>query len=93
MLDDHGNHHHLTVSTYTLHAETEYFDVHEYPNCSDLSNYILDAQNPELVSQRYKVQDLELILQVILKPFFAWAPKDTIKRICHSAVCQKKSHL
>jgi hypothetical protein len=57
--DDHGNYHHCTVATHTLYAIPNYFDVHEYPDFSDVVDNILDAHNPELVRTIYGVQAVE----------------------------------
>jgi hypothetical protein len=82
--DDHGNYHHRTVASQTVYAEPEYFDVHEYPDYSDVVDNILDAHNPELVQTVYEAQAVEAFPTPkdydLLKPFFAWAPANTIKR-------------
>jgi hypothetical protein len=77
-----------TVIALLLHTlyrlNKEYFDVHEYPDYSDVVDNILDAHNPELVQTIYEVQALEAPPAPkdydLLKPFFTWAPADTIKR-------------
>jgi hypothetical protein len=49
-IDNHGNFSHQNVATHALHAEAEYFDVHEYPDYLDVVDDILDAHNPDLVN-------------------------------------------
>jgi hypothetical protein len=64
-------------SNVTVYAELEYFD-------SAVVDDILDAWNPELVQTIYEVQVVKVSPTPkdydLLKPFFAWAPADTIKR-------------
>jgi hypothetical protein len=58
--------------------------VHDYPEYSDVVDDILDAHNLGLFNQINEIQALEAIPTLqdydILKPFFAWAPKNAVKR-------------
>ena len=82
--DAHGNYRHRTIATHTLLGESEYFDAYEYPDLDDVVDNLMDHHHPTLVQAVYDVhileskpskQDYEL-----LRPFFAWAPADTIRR-------------
>jgi hypothetical protein len=71
------------VASHNIHAEPEFFNVHEYPDYLDVVDDIVDAHNPDVVNQIYEVQDLEASPTTqdyeLLKPSFAWSPADTIK--------------
>lgn len=82
--DDHGNYRHRTVATHTIHGEPEFFDVYEYPDYVDVVDDLIDANHPEVVHDIYEIHAVEASPTLqdyeLLKPFFAWAPADTIKR-------------
>jgi hypothetical protein len=40
------NYHHRTVATHNTHPDPEYFDVHEYPDYSDVIDHLLGALYP-----------------------------------------------
>ena len=82
--DDCGNYRHRTVATHMTHPEPEFFDVHEYPDYSDVIDDILDAHHPAVFQNIYQIHAVESSPTPrdyeLLKPLFAWAPADTIKR-------------
>ena len=82
--DDHGNYRHRTVATHTIHDEPEFFDVYEYPDYVDVIDDLIDSNQPEVVHDIYEIHAVEASPTLqdyeLLKPFFAWAPADTIKR-------------
>ena len=82
--DDHGNYRHRTVATHNMHHEPEFFDVYEYPDYVDVVDDIIDAHHPEVVHNIYEIHAVEASPTLqdyeLLKPFFAWAPAETIKR-------------
>ena len=81
--DDKGNYLHRTVATHLVQPEPEFFDVHEFLPVDDLIDDIMDSLSPTIVQDIYQVhpvvraspQDYNL-----LRPFFAWAPADTIQK-------------
>jgi hypothetical protein len=79
-----GNYRHRTVATHLVQPEPEIFDVHEYLAYDDLTDDIVDALNPNVVQDIYQVNNLDIRASPkdynLLRPFFAWAPADTIKK-------------
>ena len=82
--DMQGNYRHRTVATHSILGEQEFFDAYEHPDYDDVIDDILDYHHPEAVQDIYDIhaaetrpaeRDYEL-----LRPFFAWAPVETIKR-------------
>ena len=82
--DDQGNYRHRTIASHSTHQELEFFDAHECQDYDDVVDDILDSLHPDVLQSVYEVhavasapskRDYEL-----LRPFFAWAPADTIRR-------------
>ena len=82
--DDQGNYRHRTTASHSTHQELKFFDAHECQDYNDVVDDILDSLHPDVLQSVYEVhavasapskRDYEL-----LRPFFAWAPADTIRR-------------
>ena len=82
--DMQGQYRHRTVATHTVLGELEYFDAYEYPDYHDLIDNILDYHHPAIVQAVYDVNTVESKPSKrdyeLLRPFFAWAPSETIRR-------------
>ena len=82
--DDVGEYLHRTVATHTTNTESEFFDAYENPDLIDVIDDIIDSYQCEQVNDIYGAnamvtkphqQDFNL-----LRPFFGWAPADTIHK-------------
>jgi hypothetical protein len=63
---------------------TEFFDVHEFFAFDDIIDDIVDSLNPSIVEHIYQVNNIDVRNSpqdyYLLRPFFAWAPADTIQK-------------
>jgi hypothetical protein len=79
-----GNHLHRMVATHLVQPEPEYFDVHEFLEFDDIIDDIVESLNTSLVEDIYLVNNLDVRKSPqdynLLRPFFAWAPADTIQK-------------
>jgi hypothetical protein len=79
-----GQYRHRAIATHTVFGELEYFDAYEYPDYDDVIDDILDSHNHQILHSIYDVHKVESIPSKrdyeLLRPFFAWAPSDTIRR-------------
>jgi hypothetical protein len=82
--DDCGNYRHRTAATHNTHPEPEYFDVHDYPDLSYVIDDLHDAHHPAVIANIYQAHTVESspapCKHDFLKPLFALATADTIKR-------------
>ena len=82
--DARGNYRHRTIATHTLHGESEFFDPYEYQDLADVVDNLIDHHQPILVHAVYDAHVLESQPSKQdydrLRPMFAWAPSDTIRR-------------
>jgi hypothetical protein len=82
--DVRGDYLHRTVAIHDVHLEPEFFDVHEYADYDDVIDDIVDTLNPAVLQNIYQVHNIVSkpsdVDYNLLRPFFAWAPADTIKR-------------
>jgi Reverse transcriptase (RNA-dependent DNA polymerase) len=82
--DAQGQYRHRTIATHTVLGEMEYSDAYEYPDYHDMIDDIIDYHHPEVVKDVYDVNTVESKPSKrdyeLLRPFFAWAPSETIRR-------------
>jgi hypothetical protein len=83
-VDDAGNYRHRSIAKHHIHAESEYFDAPDYPDFDDVIDNVADSKHPQAIKTTYVVHAAETRPSIRdyekLKPFFAWASADTIKR-------------
>ena len=95
--DQFGDYRHRTIALHSVHLEPEFFDAFEHPDCEDILDDLVDHQHPDLLHDVYQVhgatskpskRDYEA-----LRPFFGWAPSDTIRRTIEVTTQCARSHV
>ena len=81
--DAYGDYRHRTIATHSVVAEEEFFDAEEYISIDEHVDNVIDFIHPMVVANTY-VASSETQAHPpdfdALRPFFGWAPADTIKR-------------